>query len=108
MGTNKCILLFTILVLMIFTISGCANRGAVRPQRMGKENVTIQMLQMSRSEYTISYTGSLHQPTAILFDVKNDNRKLVGGIWSQIENEENLSTLLKAVSTVGRTQMVTK
>ncbi len=78
----------------VLVILGCATYGKVRP--MGGE-LTIEMLRKDWQNYDVYWTGvSEMQPTAILFDPKNDGKRLAfkAQDWSKVNNEGFLSMLI--------------
>ena len=94
---NKNMSFFVLTIALVFFMFGCAGRGQIRPQPVGKEAVTIQNLQENWKEYDISYAGSPARPIGIIFDPRDDNKRMVGDIWTQVEDQETLSRLMGSI-----------
>jgi hypothetical protein len=94
---NKNFSFFVLTIALVFFMFGCAGRGQIRPQPVGKEAVTIQNLQENWKEYDISYAGSPARPIGIIFDPRDDNKRLVGDIWTQVEDQGTLSRLMGSI-----------
>jgi len=84
---------FLLSITLVLFMFGCASRGKIKPQPLGKEAMTIQDLQKNWNEYDISYAGSTARPIGIIFDTRNDNKRIVGDIWIKVEDQETLSRL---------------
>ncbi len=93
-----------IITVLILLISGCANYGKLRKESRGlynantrySENVTIQKLLDNWQEYDIYYAGyKASRATGIMFDPKNDDRKLLNGWWEKVDTQEQLSYIVK-------------
>jgi len=97
MITNKNMSFFVLSIALVFFMFGCASRGKIKPQPLGKEAVTIQDLQKNWKEYDISYAGSPTRPIGIIFDTRNDNKRIVGDIWIKVEDQETLSRLMGTI-----------
>ena len=98
MRKRTAVLMMLVTFLVIF---GCATYGKIRP--MGQE-LTIETLRKSWQNYEVYWTGLFEmEPTAILFDPKNDDRTLAfkRDNWSKVENEEFLSMLIGASQASG-------
>ena len=71
---------------------GCANYGAVKTA--GHE-MTLETLVNNWEDYTVSWTGlSRGEPTALMFDPKGGDTKLVGDHWYRVESKEALAELI--------------
>jgi len=97
MITNKNMSFSVLSIALVFFMFGCASRGKIRPQPLGKEAVTIQDLQKNWKEYDISYAGSPARPIGIIFDPRNDNKRMAGDIWIKVEDQETLSRLMGSI-----------
>ena len=97
MAINKNMSFLVVSIALVFFVFGCASRGKIRPQPLGKEAVTIQDLQKNWKEYDISYAGSTTRPIGIIFDTRNDNKRMVGDIWNKVEDQETLSQLMGTI-----------
>ena len=96
--TMKKYLLGTILLGLLFVISGCASYGKLTYVRPSAEAVTIQELKDRWQEYEIYYSGRMDDPSAVLFDQKNDGRTLmVSDRWRRVEDKAMLTGLVIAL-----------
>jgi hypothetical protein len=78
----------TTMLALLIAAYGCANYGAIKPA--GNE-MTIETLVDNWKDYDVSWTGlSLGEPTALMFDLKGDGKKLVGDIWHPVETKQAL------------------
>lgn len=88
------------IVILIFTLSmGCSGTYGKIMKQTGNENkMTLAELRENWEEYTIyySYRGD-SRPSAIMFDPKNDDKKLVGDSWHKIEDQETLSETISII-----------
>jgi hypothetical protein len=78
----------TVMLAVLIAAYGCANYGAIKP---AYNEMTIEMLLNNWKDYDVSWTGlSVGEPTALMFDPKDDGKKLVGDIWHPVESKEAL------------------
>lgn len=87
-----------VMLALVFLMCGCSwyrSYGKVRELSRHEEKLTIQGLIENWQDYTIYYAGSsAQQPSAIMFDPKNDDRALVSDKWIRVEDQETLSELI--------------
>lgn len=105
MDANKriAVSIFIVMVLVLM-ISGCATYGTLQmesrsPYRGKAEynnRMTIDKLVGHWQDYDVYYAGyKASRATGVLFDPKNDNRKLTNGWWQKINDKETLMYVLK-------------
>ena len=88
------------IVILIFAfIMGCFGTHGKISKQTGTENkMTLAELRENWEEYTIYYSGRWDsRPAAIMFDPKNDDKKLVGNSWYKIEDQETLSETISTI-----------
>ncbi len=88
------------IVILIFTfIMGCSGTyGKIRKQIDTEDEMTLAELRENWEEYTIYYSYRHDsRPAAIMFDPKNDDKKLVGDSWHKIEDQETLSETISII-----------
>jgi hypothetical protein len=88
------------IVILIFTfIMGCSGTyGKIRKQTGTEDKMTLAELRENWEEYTIYYSYRHDsRPAAIMFDPKNDDKKLVGDSWHKIEDQETLSETISII-----------
>ena len=86
-------------VIIMLLFFGCASMftgyGKLRPQPMRGQTVAIGELEENWKDYVIHYAGlSVGTPAAIMFDPKDDARRLTGEKWTKVEDKETLSELI--------------
>jgi len=60
--------------------------------------MTVVELRENLKEYTVYYSNRWNsRPSAIMFDPKNDDKKLVGDSWYKIEDQETLSKTIRKI-----------
>jgi hypothetical protein len=81
-----------ILILPISTLAFFGPYGKLRVQPRGAEKVTIEMLEEGWQDYHVYFAGPwIGRPSAIMFDPKGDDKKLVPHKWwVPVKNEEDL------------------
>jgi hypothetical protein len=98
MDTKKKIYLLLIPFLTLLLFGGCAtlrSGGVASVIGPNGKAITLQELQTTWDAYAIFYAGiSDDGPTALLFDPKNDDRKLSGKRWKRVESRELLSSMI--------------
>ena len=91
-------------IILILPLAGCANSVRLQFESMGSRpptdeaRTTIQGLAENWTDYDIHYSGSSSSnASGILFDPKNDDRRLVpeGDAWKKVEDQETLNVLVK-------------
>ena len=83
-------------ILLLFAVMGCAGDYAkINTLSASESKITQQELLDNWSEYTIWLKS-----TAVVFDPKNDDRKiLVGSNWATVDDQETWSQIVKANTT---------
>jgi hypothetical protein len=92
-----------IVFVLIFYISGCSllnSYGKLRQQ--SRDGLTIQDLSENWNDYSIYYAGyygslSIKHPSAVMFDPRNDNKRLVGDKWTMVKDKHTLSELIDSI-----------
>lgn len=95
---------FVFIIVIIFLISGCVGLGGygkIRLEQSYGMKTTIQDLQKNWGDYTVFYAGlDIDKPGAIMFDPKNDEKKLVGHEWwAPVKDQEQLTEILHWANT---------
>jgi len=82
-----------IVILIVAFIMGCSGTyGKISKQTGTEDKMTLAELRENWEEYTIYYSYRWDsRPSAIMFDSKNNDKKLVGDSWYKIEDQETLS-----------------
>lgn len=92
-----------LVILSIVPLIGCANSVKLKFESMGSQittdgsGTTIYRLAENWTEYDIHYSGgSSASVQGILFDPKNDDKRLVpdGDAWTKVEDQETMNQLL--------------
>jgi len=105
MKRRKNLYLTFIVFVLIFFISGCSHfsrYGKLRQQSRDGNRVTIQDLKENWNDYIIYYAGyygslSIKHPSAVMFDPRNDSKKLVGDKWTMVKDKHTLSELISSI-----------
>jgi len=82
-------------------IMGCSgNYGKFKPQSGSESKATLRELIDNWSDYDIWLIDRRAQLAVIIFDPKNDNRKiLVGSDWRKVKDQEMWQEIVKANTT---------
>ena len=90
-----------IVILIPIFIMGCSgNYGKFKPQSGSESKVTQRELIDNWSDYDIWLSHRRAQLAVIIFDPKNDNRKiLVGSDWRKVKDQEMWQEIVKANTT---------
>jgi hypothetical protein len=103
MKTTHLIYSLIILILTATLMHGCAwikGYGKVRLVSKYGDDMSIQKLEENWDDYHVSYAGSSPSiPAAIMFDPKNDGRKLVGDRWTRVEDGKTVSEIIGWIKT---------
>jgi hypothetical protein len=80
-----------ILILPISTLAFFGPYGKLRVQPRGMEKVTIKMLEENWQDYHVYFAGPwIGRPSAIMFDPKGDDKKLVPHKgWVPVKDEKD-------------------
>jgi len=83
------------LIFFIWSCTGHLGYGKLRVQRGHDGSVTTETLRENWQEYAIYYAGlSVKNPSGVMFDPKNDNKKLISDKWIRIKNQDTLADLI--------------
>ena len=83
-------------LLMILFITGCSGYARLRLQSGQNETMTVEKLKESWQNYHILYAGlEPNVPSAIIFDRKDDDRKIVGERWWELKDAKTLSDTIE-------------
>lgn len=91
-------------LFVIISFIGCAPGVKLKFESMGSQpaesgsQITIHRLAENWTDYDIHFSGvSASKVQGILFDPKNDDKRLVpeGDYWKKVENKETMDDLLK-------------
>jgi hypothetical protein len=90
---NKRYLIVLILLSLSF-ISGCAlTKGSGKI--WAEPKVTIQDLERDWNDYTVYYAGlSEKTAAALMFDLKNDDNRLLGKAWTEVKDKKTLAKIV--------------
>jgi hypothetical protein len=88
-----------ILILIVALVMGCSGTYGKLSKQTGTENkMTLTELRANWEEYTIHYSYRWNsRPAAIMFDPKNNDKKLVGDNWYKIEDQATLSETISII-----------
>jgi hypothetical protein len=88
-----------IVILIFVFIMGCSGtNGKIVKQTGTEDKMTLAELRENWEEYTIYYSYRWDsRPSAIMFDPKNNDKKLVGDSWYKIEDQEALSETIRTI-----------
>lgn len=97
---NIC-LAFTGIILML-PISTCTffgPYGKLRVQPRGADKVTVEMLEERWEDYDVYFAGPwIGRPSAVMFDPKQDDRKLVPHKWwVPVKTKEDLLEVVRGI-----------
>lgn len=90
-------------ILMSVFVTGCTeNYGRIRIQTDSDNIMTLEALRENWQDYSVYYThrsGSTSSAaiSAVMFDPKNDDKKLVGDSWIRIEDTDTLSEVIRII-----------
>jgi hypothetical protein len=88
-----------IVILIVALVMGCSGTyGKLSKQTGTEDKMTLAELRENWEEYTIYYSYRWSTtPSAIMFDPKNNDKKLVGDSWIKIEDKETLSETISII-----------
>lgn len=109
MERRKNLNLSFIVLISLFFISGCSqfnSYGKLRHISGDGNMVTIQYLEENWNDYIVYYAGyygslSIKHPSALMFDPKNDSKKLAGDKWTMVNDKSTLSELISSIQSQG-------
>ena len=87
---------WTFLITSLLFIGGClGNYGSIRVAT-GNRGATIGELEENWDNYDIYYAGlSYKSPSAIMFDPKNDGKRLIGIKWMPVTEKSVVVTIVE-------------
>ena len=95
------ILKFLIPILLVLVVStGCStpNYGKIQRQTDTENQVKLTDLSDNWQDYDIYYaTRDGTRPAAVMFDPKNDDKKLVGDSWREISDPVTLAKSVRVI-----------
>lgn len=88
-----------IVILILIFIMGCSgNYGQIKKQTGADDKVTLSELRDNWDDYDIYYgMRSNRYADAIMFDPKDNGKKLKGDSWIKIEDQETLVEKIKGL-----------
>jgi hypothetical protein len=97
----KTLKVLSLIFIAFVFIMGCSgNYGKFTPQAGNESKETQRELIDNWSDYDIRLINKSGQLTVVIFDPKNDGRKiLVGSEWSTVKNQEMWTEIVKANTT---------
>jgi len=105
MKRKKYLCLIFIGIVIASLTYGCSllsGYGKLRQQNKKIDGITIQYLKDNWKDYNIYYAGyygslSIKHPSAVVFDTRNDDRKLVGDKWTIVSDKRTLLELIDSI-----------
>lgn len=90
-------------IFFAFSCSFFSGYGKLRQLNKNSDNITIKYLENTRNDYNIYYAGyygslSTKHPSALVFDLKNDQNELKGDKWTKIDDKETLLDIVDSIS----------
>ena len=91
-----------IVILILIFIMGCSgNYGQLKIQTGADDKVTLSELRDNWDDYDIYYgMRSNRYADAIMFDPKDNGKKLKGDSWIKIEDQETLVEKIKGLQSI--------
>ena len=88
-----------ILILIVAFVMGCSGTyGKMNRQTGTEDEMTLAELRESWTDYTIYYAYRWDStPSTLMFDPKNNDKKLIGDGWYKIEDEQALSETIRII-----------
>jgi hypothetical protein len=86
-------------ILIVALVMGCSGTyGKLSKQTGTEDKMTLAELRENWEEYTIYYSYRWDsRPSAIMFDPKNNDKKLGGDGWYKIEDQQTLSETISII-----------
>ncbi len=88
-------------LITIFFVSSCVtfkSAGVFTAPGPGNKLISLSELEARPSKYHIYYVGlSWDMPTALLFDPKGDDRKIIGQSWVKVQEGHDLHRMINFV-----------
>lgn len=91
-----------IVILILIFLAGCSgDLGKIKKQTDAEDKVTLAELRDNCDDYDVYYgMRSNRHADAILFDPKDDGKKLKGDSWIKIEDLETLDDKIYAIQSI--------
>ena len=88
-----------IAILFVVFVMGCSGTyGKMVRQNGTEDEMTLAKLRENWTDYTIYYSYRWNsRPSALMFDPKNNDKKLTGEGWHKIEDEQTLSETIHII-----------
>jgi hypothetical protein len=87
-----------LLVGFVLILSGCLGQGIYKVVPAVGGSVTIQDLMKNWQDYNVYYAGlDVGNPSAVMFDRKDDDRVIAVDRWSKVESRELLTDLIDPI-----------
>jgi hypothetical protein len=82
----------------VVLFSGCSWQGTYTVVPPVSGNVTIQTLLENWQDYNVYFAGlGVGNPSAVMFDPKNDDRVITVDRWSKVESRKVLADLIDSI-----------
>lgn len=96
MNIKKIIYRAFLTAVLVLIIAGCQGYGKLKPQSRYGNDITIEKLKENWRDYTVYFAGyAVNNPSGIMFDPKNDNKKLLpSDRWTKIEDHETVAEVI--------------
>jgi len=88
------------LILLMAALIGCStpHYGKIQGQTAPGEALSLEQLTDNWQDYDVYYaTRYSSRPAAVMFDPKDDDRKLIGEGWYQIEDPVTLAKTIRII-----------
>jgi len=84
---------------IIIFLAGCAGYGHFRLQSGHDHRVTLERQQETWQDYHVYYDDfwSETYPGGLLFDPKNDEKKLIADKWKRVDDRTSLQQIIEAI-----------
>jgi hypothetical protein len=96
-----------VFVLSLHVLPGCSiiqSYGRLDPEYKSGDQMTIEALEEFWEDYTVYFTGCCGglqplkgHPSAVMFDPKGDDKKLLGERWLKVETKYRLNELITRI-----------
>ena len=85
-----------LIFLMVLLVMGCSGYARLRLQSGPNETMTLEKLKENWQSYHVLYAGlEPNVPSAIIFDRKDDDRKIIGERWWEMKDAKTLSDTIE-------------
>jgi hypothetical protein len=101
MGRKRSFFSMAIIVSLPILLSGCLSQlgyGRLAVQYGSGDKMTLKELEEKWQDYKIYYAGlSKENPSAIMFDPKNDDRSLISDRWVEVKKREDMLQIIEGM-----------